>query len=743
MYENTIDQCHDNSALELGTRMIESIKSNSYLVKESHWEGVKLGFLDPISGLIAQYDFGLDYVDFVVWVGGVIEWIPRVRYFGGKTPDKGIRECTGDADPEINENTEIHGEGPEMNGINTEIPVEESEINTEPPGEGPECNQSFTETYDDWANFAFTENNNNETNVEGVGVDLNETNTETHGGGPEFNENPNNECTKGEGFGINLNENNIETNVGGSNMDTQSDPTYEGGGDDEEEESLYDSSLSDCPNWMFEDFEGPEDDDIFASRPPDHARKLFKTLKAFVKKGFLARCRPIIGLDVCFLKGMYKGQLLTAIGRDGNDNIFPIAIAYVEIEKQETWKWFLNLLLRDIGSADEKWQKGLVEAIHGLAPTSEHRFCLKHMYNNFKGKYKGQDLKRLFWKAASTYSVKQHLRIMKEIERISPKIGKKETAYEWMWDDKFEVRHYMDNHIVYLNDRHCSCGMYQLVGYLCCHAVASLNYHNMSHDDYVDDYLKKDIYVRVYSHMINPVPGMHDFEESPIGSVEPPNVKVRVGRPRKVRRRDGNDRRDPNCVSRVGFTHTYAIYLQQEYNISTYTNPPHPNSTVQHNKTSGNAKYVETETAAQEEEQAQTNIDPQFESETAEGRDTAKGIDEQTPMEFDTIPLFERPSYSEHARHVESFQFNSNVNATPQMHQQPSQTASSLANEGPRADVHLPTQASSVPNVHLPKPPRPRKQSCPKLKRHQTQPQSQPQPQKKKRPPTSIADFKK
>ncbi|KAK4382619.1 hypothetical protein Sango_2854200 [Sesamum angolense] len=150
-----------------------------------------------------------------------------------------------------------------------------------------------------------------------------------------------------------------------------------------------------------------------------------------LKEGFLDGCRPFIGLDGCFLKGMHKGQLLSAIGRDGNDNIYPIAMAYVEIEKHDSWEWFLNLLLRDIGSHDERgWafisdrQKGLIEAVTQLAPRAEHRFCLRHMYNNFKGKFKGQELKNLFWKAASTYNVKEHLRIMKELRRLTRKEGK-------------------------------------------------------------------------------------------------------------------------------------------------------------------------------------------------------------------------------------------------------------------------------------------------------------------------------
>ena len=47
-------------------------------------------------------------------------------------------------------------------------------------------------------------------------------------------------------------------------------------------------------------------------------------------------CRPIIGLDGCFLKGYYGGQLLTAIGRDPNDQMLPIAYAVVEGETKDT-----------------------------------------------------------------------------------------------------------------------------------------------------------------------------------------------------------------------------------------------------------------------------------------------------------------------------------------------------------------------------------------------------------------------
>lgn len=61
------------------------------------------------------------------------------------------------------------------------------------------------------------------------------------------------------------------------------------------------------------------------------------------------KCRPIIGLDGCFLKGYYGGQLLSAIGRDPNDQMLPIAIALVEGETKESWKWFLEQFIADLG----------------------------------------------------------------------------------------------------------------------------------------------------------------------------------------------------------------------------------------------------------------------------------------------------------------------------------------------------------------------------------------------------------
>jgi len=45
----------------------------------------------------------------------------------------------------------------------------------------------------------------------------------------------------------------------------------------------------------------------------------------------------LIGLDGCFLKGMCPGHLLAAIGKDGNNQMLPIAFVIVDAETKESW----------------------------------------------------------------------------------------------------------------------------------------------------------------------------------------------------------------------------------------------------------------------------------------------------------------------------------------------------------------------------------------------------------------------
>ncbi|XP_057775820.1 uncharacterized protein LOC130994774 [Salvia miltiorrhiza] len=128
-------------------------------------------------------------------------------------------------------------------------------------------------------------------------------------------------------------------------------------------------------------------------------------------KGFKAGCRPIIGLDGCFLKTHLGGILLCAVSKDGNNQMYPLAWAVVEVENEENWKWFIERLMEQLGTEQgggytfiSDQQKGLTKSLADLAPMVEHRNCARHAYANWNKKNKGIHLKNMFWSCVrSTY----------------------------------------------------------------------------------------------------------------------------------------------------------------------------------------------------------------------------------------------------------------------------------------------------------------------------------------------------
>ncbi|CAI9293687.1 unnamed protein product [Lactuca saligna] len=91
-----------------------------------------------------------------------------------------------------------------------------------------------------------------------------------------------------------------------------------------------------------------------------------------------------------------KGELLTAVGRDAYNHVYPIAWAVIDVEKKDNWTWFIELLVADLGLdcgrglvviSDQ--HKDLLQAVTELLPYVEHKQCARHIYANFRKKYTG------------------------------------------------------------------------------------------------------------------------------------------------------------------------------------------------------------------------------------------------------------------------------------------------------------------------------------------------------------------
>lgn len=155
-----------------------------------------------------------------------------------------------------------------------------------------------------------------------------------------------------------------------------------------------------------------------------------------LKKGFKAGCRRVIGVDGCQLRGPHPGVLLTAIGIDANDCIYPIAYAVVEVENKNAWKWFIDFLKHDLTIYDQKsWtfisdrQKGLGSAIQEVIPGVEHRHCVRHLHNNMKKLHPGESIKNRFWACARSCYMRRFENEMEALREYD------HNAHKWVIDN--------------------------------------------------------------------------------------------------------------------------------------------------------------------------------------------------------------------------------------------------------------------------------------------------------------------
>jgi hypothetical protein len=153
-------------------------------------------------------------------------------------------------------------------------------------------------------------------------------------------------------------------------------------------------------------------------------RRIFVALKPCVD-GFLAGCRPFIGVDASGLNGKYRGQLVSATGVDGHNWLYHIAYAIFDSETEENWGWFLEQLQKVIGDVPNlvicsDACKGLETAVGKVFPNAENRECMRHLYQNFMKKFTGDVFTDHLYPAARSYSEGLFQWHMKKIFEFAP-----------------------------------------------------------------------------------------------------------------------------------------------------------------------------------------------------------------------------------------------------------------------------------------------------------------------------------
>ncbi|XP_048489954.1 uncharacterized protein LOC125491922 [Beta vulgaris subsp. vulgaris] len=98
----------------------------------------------------------------------------------------------------------------------------------------------------------------------------------------------------------------------------------------------------------------------------------------------------------------------------------------------------------------------------------------------------------------------------------------------------FNVKYYLDQLIVNLEARTCTCKKWDKLGVPCSHAMACIEFLNKEAEIYVDECYRKEVYLRTYAAAIPPIEGERHWPRVEC-KLDPPPIKLGPGRPRRNR----------------------------------------------------------------------------------------------------------------------------------------------------------------------------------------------------------------
>nr|XP_027085091.1 uncharacterized protein LOC113707127 [Coffea arabica] len=308
-------------------------------------------------------------------------------------------------------------------------------------------------------------------------------------------------------------------------------------------------------------------------------KRLYMCLEP-LKRGFLKGCRHWIGLDGCFLKDTYGGQLLTAV---------------------DSSNWCVM--------TDK--QKGLVQAVRDKMPQAEHRCCVQHLYTNFKQIHRGLALKERLWKCAKASYVthwkvemeqlgqesaaahswldekdpktwcRAHFRCGLDCDilvnnmcesfnavilkaRSLPIISMLQTIYLYLLKRMERNREAMSKHEGLLcpaifeilekaKQEQCMCiasyagtMKYQIS---CPFGDTAINRRHEAPEKHVSNTYLKITYLQSYEPVLNPINGPNLWEHIDLPAMKPPTYRRFAGRPKKMRKKASEEDRRDSCVN--------------------------------------------------------------------------------------------------------------------------------------------------------------------------------------------------
>ncbi|KAF2321312.1 hypothetical protein GH714_038576 [Hevea brasiliensis] len=219
---------------------------------------------------------------------------------------------------------------------------------------------------------------------------------------------------------------------------------------------------------------------------------------------------------------MIGGAILSAIARDGNNQMFLISWCIVEGENEFSWRWFLERLFEDINVVDglgltlvSDQKKGLPKPIKELVPLQSIEI-VQGIYMPIGRSYtKDKNSKQFSGRIEDNICT----RIRTKIKEA--KLWTRYCIVKPAIDYRFQVAVGDDGFVVWLDRKSCSCRAWDLCCISCSHALACIFYMMHLLEDYVNPYFSKTQYISLYKYAVEPLnranmrPDVNEYKKMP------------------------------------------------------------------------------------------------------------------------------------------------------------------------------------------------------------------------------------
>ncbi|XP_016549543.1 uncharacterized protein LOC107849494 [Capsicum annuum] len=162
--------------------------------------------------------------------------------------------------------------------------------------------------------------------------------------------------------------------------------------------------------------------------------------------------RKVIAIDGTHLYGKYEGMLLSAVARDTENHIYPIAFFVVDKKNDASWTFFFEKLksiavdgpnLCFISDRHKSIANGITKAYD----PAQHGYCMRHLGKNLRVNHHCREHFYLFYNAAKAYSPKEFSYHFVEFKNYCPeaafffehKLGFEKWSKAYFFDNRCDV----------------------------------------------------------------------------------------------------------------------------------------------------------------------------------------------------------------------------------------------------------------------------------------------------------------